>query len=83
MHYDRLKQYRCREQTSVRINETRRQSKLEETSFVEEVDDDFSEIEVEEGNEPESDEQKENCEKNMLRQWISRWRYQELKKKLQ
>ena len=55
MHYDRLKQYRCREQTSVRINETRKQRELEKKSFVEEVDDDFIEIEVERTNELERD----------------------------
>ena len=48
----RFKQYRCREQTSVRINETRRRRELEEKSFVEEVGDDFIEIEVEQTNEP-------------------------------
>ena len=60
VHYDRLKQYRCRERTSVKINETKRQSELEEKSFIEEVDDDFIEIEVEQTNEPKRAEQREN-----------------------
>ena len=60
MHYDRLKHYRCRERTSVKINETRRQSELEEKSFIEEVDDNFIEIEVEQTNEPKMVEQREN-----------------------
>ena len=59
MHYDRLKQYRCRERTSVKINETRRQSESEEKSFIEEVDDDFIEIEVVQTNEPKRAEQRE------------------------
>ena len=60
VHYDRLKQYRCRERTSVKTNETRRQSELEEKSFIEEVDDDFIETEVEQTNEPRRAEQREN-----------------------
>ena len=59
MCYDRLKQYRCREQRSVSINETRRQKELEEKSFVEEVDDDSIEVEVERTNKPEKAELRE------------------------
>ena len=60
VHYDRLKQYRCRERTSVKSNETSRQSELYEKSFMEEVDDDFIEVEVEQTNEPKRAEQREN-----------------------
>ena len=60
MHYDRLKQNRNRERTCVKITETRRQSDLEEKSFIEKVDDDFIEIEVEQTNEPKRAEQREN-----------------------
>ena len=43
VHYDRLKQSRCREQTSVKLNEAKRQRELKEKPFLEEVDDDFIE----------------------------------------
>ena len=68
VHYDRLKQHKCREQTSVRINETRIQRELEEKPFAEEVDDDFIKIEVEQTNQRKGTNREKNSRMKTMRQ---------------